>query len=239
MATVWLIIGTIGFVAATVLFLYWATSAPAGTRHFYVITAVITGVAAFSYLMMSTGAGATLVGGDRLFYFFRYIDWLITTPLLLVDLALLALANPRRNIGTIATLIVLDVVMILTGLLAGSRESAAGRGFWFIVSTVAFVVLVYLIVTQLFAAARNASGNAQGLFSTLAYLTVVLWSLYPIVWLLGTEGFGAVGTGTEVFLFLILDFLAKIAFGILLLTNRQALTEVTGGGAAAQPSRVR
>jgi bacteriorhodopsin len=68
---------------------------------------------------------------------------------------------------------------------------------------------------------------------------VVLWSLYPIVWLLGTEGFGAVGTGTEVFLFLILDFLAKIAFGILLLTNRQALTEATGGGAAAQPSRVR
>ena len=173
MATVWLIIGTIGFVAATVLFLYWATSAPAGTRHFYVITAVITGVAAFSYMMMSTGAGATLVGGDRLFYFFRYIDWLITTPLLLVDLALLALASPRRNIGTIATLIVLDVVMILTGLLAGSRESAAGRGFWFIVSTVAFVVLVYLIVTQLFAAARNASGYAQGLFSTLAYLTVV------------------------------------------------------------------
>lgn len=239
MATVWLIIGTIGFLAATVLFLHWATSAPAGTRHFYFITAVITGVAAFSYLMMSTGAGATLVGGDRLFYFFRYIDWLITTPLLLVDLALLALANPRRNIGTIATLIVLDVVMILTGLLAGSRESAAGRGFWFIVSTVAFVVLIYLIVTQLFAAARNASENAKGLFSTLAYLTVVLWSLYPIVWLLGTEGFGAVGTGTEVFLFLILDFLAKIAFGILLLTNRQALTEATGGGAAAQPSRVR
>lgn len=239
MATVWLIIGTVGFIAATVLFLYWATTAPAGTRHFYIITAVITGVAAFSYLMMSTGAGATLIGGDRVFYFFRYIDWLITTPLLLVDLALLALANWRRNIGTIVTLVVLDVLMILTGLLAGSRESAAGRGFWFIVSTVLFVALIYILVTQLFAAARNASGATQGLFNTLAYLTVVLWSLYPIVWLLGTEGFGAVGTGAEVFIFLILDFLAKIGFGILLLTNRQALTEATGGGAAARPSRVR
>jgi bacteriorhodopsin len=40
------------------------------TRHFYIIAAVITGVAAFSYLMMPTGAGATLVGGDRVFYSF-------------------------------------------------------------------------------------------------------------------------------------------------------------------------
>jgi bacteriorhodopsin len=156
-----------------------------------------------------------------------------------VDLALLALADPRRNIGTIATLVVLDVLMILTGLLAGSTESGAGRGFWFIVSTILFVAPIFLLVTQLFAAARNASGSAQGPFNTLAYLTVVLWSLYPIVWLLGTEGFGAIGTGSEVFLFLMLDFLAKIAFGILLLTNRQALVEATGGGAAARPSRVR
>jgi hypothetical protein len=119
------------------------------------------------------------------------------------------------------------------------QGTGAGRGFWFIVSTILFVAPIFLIVTRLFAAARNASGSAQGPFNTLAYLTVVLWSLYPIVWLLGTEGFGAIGTGSEVFLFLMLDFLAKIAFGILLLTNRQALVEATGGGAAARPSRVR
>ena len=62
----------------------------------------------------------------------------------------------------------------------------------------------------------------------------------PLVWLLGTEGFSAVGSTTEVLLFLILDVLAKIGFGILLLTNREALGQASGGGGGGvQASRVR
>jgi bacteriorhodopsin len=239
METLWLTVGTLGFVAATVVFIFMMTRAPEGSRHFFVITATITGIAAFSYLMMATGEGSTLVG-DREFYYFRYIDWVFTTPLLLLDLALLALVNWRGNVGLIATLVGLDVFMILTGLQAGSSTSGFGRGFWFVVSTIAMIVLLYLVYTRLFAAAINRSGAVQGVFRTLALLTIVLWSLYPIVWLLGTEGFGAVGSSVEVFLFLILDFLAKIGFGFLLLTNRQALADAsTGGVVRAQPSRVR
>lgn len=235
-----LTIGTLGFIAATVYFLFLMTKAPATGRHFFIITAVITGVAGFFYLTMATGATASLVG-DRIFYWGRYIDWVITTPLLLLDLALLALANWRREVDLIATLIGLDLFMILTGLLAGSRVSAFGAGFWFIVSTAAMIVLLYLVYTRLFAAASNQSDSVQGVFRTLALLTIVLWSLYPIVWLLGTEGFGAVGSGMEIFLFLILDFLAKIGFGFLLLSNRQALTDASsgGGGQVQASSRVR
>lgn len=238
METFLLWIGVLGFVAATAFFIYLSSQAPAGSRHFHIITAVITGVAAFSYLMMATGAGLTELADGRDFYYFRYIDWLITTPLLLVDLALLALIDWRRNTSLVATLIVLDVVMILTGLLAGSRTSGFGRGFWFLVSTAAMIYLLYLVYTQLFSAATNQSAAVNSLFGTLALLTVVLWSLYPVVWLIGTEGFNAIGSGFEVFLFLILDFLAKIGFGFLLLTNRQALSDA-GGGQQASASRVR
>lgn len=61
----------------------------------------------------------------------RYVDWLLTTPLLLLDLALLALAVPRRRVGLIATLMGVDVFMIQTGWLAGSGLSGFGRGFSF------------------------------------------------------------------------------------------------------------
>jgi len=231
-------LGVIGFVAATAYFILLGVQTTQGGRIFHVITAVITGVAAFSYLMMATGEGATLVDGDRLFYFFRYIDWVITTPLLLLDLALLALAAPSRNFGLIAGLIGLDIFMILTGLLAGSRTSGFGRGFWFIVSTVALIALLYLVVTRLFAEAAGQPEAVHQIFRTLALLTVVLWSFYPIVWLIGTEGFGAVNSTVEVLLFLVLDFLAKIGFGFLLLTNRAALGQAGGGGAQARSRRV-
>lgn len=58
------------------------------------------------------------------------------------------------------------------------------------------------------------------------------------MWLLGTEGFNAVGSTLEAFLFLILDFFAKIGFGFLLLTNRQALGEAVGRN-QAYTSKVR
>jgi bacteriorhodopsin len=235
--TLWLTIGTLGFVAATVYFLFLMTRAPEGSRHFFIITAVITGVAAFFYLTMTTGATAGVIDG-RMFYWGRYVDWVITTPLLLLDLALLALASWRQNIALIAGLLILDVFMILTGLQAGASVSTFGRGFWFVVSTIAMVVLLYLVYTRLFAEAASRGGSVNNTFRTLALLTIVLWSCYPIVWLLGSEGFGAATTTVEVFLFLILDFLAKIGFGFLLLTNNQALSDA-GGAGQVKASRVR
>jgi bacteriorhodopsin len=158
--------------------------------------------------------------------------------LLLLDLALLALANPGRNTGLIAGLIGLDVVMILTGLVSGSSTSAFVATVFFIISTAALVAVLYLLYTRLFTAARAQSSNVAGIFSTLAILTIVLWSLYPVVFLLGTEGFRAIGQGGEIFLYLILDLLAKVGFGFLLLSNRQAIGEASGGGQSARPSRV-
>ena len=76
-----------------------------------------------------------------------------------------------------------------------------------------------------------------GLFNRLATLTIVLWCLYPVVFLFGTQGFRAVDQAFEVFLFLILDLLSKVAFGFLLLSNRQAIGEASSGG-GARASRV-
>ncbi len=70
-------------------------------------------------------------------------------------------------------------------------------------------------------------------------MAIVLWPLYPVVWLLGTEGFNAVGSTLEIFLFLILDFFAKIGFGFLLLTNRQTLLGEAVDESQARRSRVR
>ena len=122
-------IGTLGFAAATVYFLSLMNGAPEGSRYFFIITAAITGVAAFFYLTMSTGATSGLIEG-RIFYWGRYLDWVITTPLLLLDLALLALASWRSNVGLIAGHIAIDEFMVITGMKAGSSITAIGKGFW-------------------------------------------------------------------------------------------------------------
>ena len=102
MQTFWLILGVLGMGLATAYFAYLGTQAPPEGRYFYWITTAITLFAFISYLAMATGAGAIVLDDGRRFYYFRYIDWLVTTPLLLLDLALLALARPGRNVGLIA-----------------------------------------------------------------------------------------------------------------------------------------
>lgn len=66
METLWLTLGTLSFIAATVFFIFLRTRAPQGSRHFFVFTPAITGVAAFFYLTMTTGATAALIE-DRIF----------------------------------------------------------------------------------------------------------------------------------------------------------------------------
>lgn len=241
METVFLTIGVIGMLAGTLTFGGLALRAPEGSRYFFVITALITLIAFISYLAMATGQGSTVVGigqDAREFYYWRYIDWVFTTPLLLLDLALLALVRPRQNVGLISSLIGLDVIMILLGLWAGAT-GGAGRYILWGLSTIAMIALLYLVVTRLFAAANEQSPAVRSVFRTLAVLTVVLWSLYPVVWLIGAEGVGAVGTSGEVGLFLVLDLLAKVGFGFILLSNRQALADIGRGGVAqAGSSRV-
>jgi bacteriorhodopsin len=225
--TLWLTIGTLCFAAATIYFLSLMGGAPGGSRHFFIIMAVITGVTAFFYLTMSTGATSSLVEG-RIFYWGRYLEWVISTPLLLLILALLALASWRDNVGLIAGLMAIDVFVVLTGLQAGSSLTTFGKGFWFVLSTVALVALLYLIYTRLFAEAARRPAEVQSAFRTLAMLIIVVWSCYPVVWLLGGAGFGAATSTVEVFLILILDLLATVGFGFLLLKNHRALGEATG-----------
>ncbi|ABG04982.1 rhodopsin [Rubrobacter xylanophilus DSM 9941] len=238
MEALWLWIGFVGMLLGTLYFAFLLTNAPEGTRYFFVITATITGIAAIAYLVMATGSGSTVLPDGREFYWARYIDWVITTPLLLLDLCLLALADPRRNVTFIASLIALDVVMILTGLWAGATVNVAGRAILFIISTAAFIGVLYLLVSRLFAEASRRTPAVAQIFRTLAVLTIVLWICYPIVWLIGTEGFGAVSLSVEVFLFMVLDLLAKVGFGLLLLSSRQALSDIGSGAVAGTARRV-
>jgi len=205
-------------------------------QEFYVITILIPAIAFVSYLAMALGFGKIVlpVNGELLdIYWARYADWLFTTPLLLLDLALLA--GARRS--TIGTLVGLDVMMILTGLV-GAVTSGGGAGVrivWWGVSTAFMLVLLYFLASRLTESARQRSGEAANVFITLRNLTLVVWTLYPVVWLLGTEGtLDIIPLGIETAAFMVLDVTAKVGFGFILLRSRAAMnTAGAGGGATA------
>jgi bacteriorhodopsin len=180
----------------------------------------------FGVISFDAGPGM----GETVIYWARYADWLFTTPLLLLDLALLAGAN--RN--TIYTLVGLDVLMIVTGLAGAlSREGQVIRIVWWAISTGALIVLLYFLLGKLSEQAGRQSGQVGALFSQLRNLTLVLWAVYPIVWILGTEGgVNAIPLGVETAAFMVLDLAAKVGFGFLLLRSRDVLSAASAGATA-------
>jgi bacteriorhodopsin len=225
--SIWLWIGTIGMTLGMLYFIArgWGVTDEEQQR-FYVLTVFIPATAAVSYFAMATGFGLTEVdvAGESLsIYWARYADWLITTPLLLVDLALLARAN--RN--TIFTLVGLDVLMIVTGLVGALASTPAIRIVWWGVSTALLVFLLYFLVQSLNEAASRQTESVRNLTTTLRNMLIVLWLAYPVVWILGTEGtLELIPLYVETAAFMVLDLTAKVGFGFVLLRSHSVLDEV-------------
>jgi bacteriorhodopsin len=197
-------------------------------QEFYIVTIFITAIAFVNYLMMALGFGLTTVtvAGEELpIYWARYTDWLFTTPLLLIDLGLLAGANRNQ----IATLVGLDALMIGTGAVATLSSTGVLLGpvgdrlIWWGVSTGFLLVLLYFLFGTLTEEANRLSADAQSTFRILRNLIVVVWLVYPVWWILGTEGLGLVSLYTETAGFMVLDLVAKVGFGIILLSSREVL----------------
>ncbi|WP_281381246.1 bacteriorhodopsin [Halobellus ruber] len=230
---IWLALGTVGMLLGMLYFMSkgWDVEDPE-EEEFYVITILIAGIAAASYLSMFFGFGLTeveLVNGRVIdVYWARYADWLFTTPLLLLDIGLLAGASNRD----LATLITIDAFMIVTGLAATLMKVPVARFAFWTISTIAMLFVLYYLVVTVGEAASAADEDTQSTFRVLRNLILVAWAVYPVAWLVGTEGLGLLSLYGETLLFMILDLSAKIGFGFILLRSRA----IVGGGSAPTPS---
>ncbi|MFB6311421.1 MAG: bacteriorhodopsin [Salinirussus sp.] len=237
---IWLWIGTAGMFLGMLYFIArgWGET-DSRRQKFYIATIMITAIAFVNYLSMALGFGAielTWGGESHPIYWARYTDWLFTTPLLLYDLGLLAGAD--RN--TIGTLVGLDVLMIATGAVAtlttGGAVLSVGaeRLVWWGVSTGLLLVLLYILFGSLTERASDLSTSTRSTFTLLRNLLIVLWLVYPVWWLIGTEGLSILGIYIETAGFMVLDLTAKVGFGIILLRSHDVLDDAAAPAGTAQ-----
>jgi sensory rhodopsin len=213
-------LGTVGMVLGTMAFVWGAGSADSGDRLFYWLLAAISGIASVGYVLMTLGYGWVAVAdSSRVVFVPRYVDWVLTTPLLLAFLALLAGADR----GTLRKLVGVNTVVMVLGTAAALQQGPVSYGL-FAVAAVAYGLLVRLLLGPVSNAASEQDPATQSLFQSLRNLTVVLWSVYPTIWLLGPPGLAVLTTTVDVMLVVYLDLLTKVGFGLIAL-NRSSIIE--------------
>ncbi len=216
----------IAVMGAATIFLFMGRSqvAPA-YRTALSISGVVTLIAFYHYLRIfeSWETAYTLVDGamaqtDAKFNdAYRYVDWLLTVPLLLIELILVMRLSGAETQSKAWKLGTLAALMIVLGYPGEVSSDAGTRWVWWALAMVPFVWIVY----DLFVGLRNSIESqpvaARGLVSTARTLTVVSWLFYPIVFvfpMIGFEG-GAATTAVQVG-YTVADVVAKAVFGILI-----------------------
>ncbi|KAI3322654.1 bacteriorhodopsin [Xylariaceae sp. AK1471] len=218
--------------ATTLITMVMAFRKPQTHRIFHYITAGITAVACVAYFAMGSNLGQVPIqaefirprsrwvraAGTREIFYARYIDWAITTPLLLLELLLTA------GVPTPTILITLfaDEIMIVCGLIGALTRTRYKWGFW----TFGMAVLLFIAYELLFDARRHASrlgGDPKKTFMTCGLWLLLLWFLYPISWGL-SEGGNVIHPDSEAIFYGILDIMSKVVFAALLLWGHRKTT---------------
>ncbi|MWV40485.1 bacteriorhodopsin [Natrialba sp. INN-245] len=223
--------GALGMGAGTAAFVRGSLSGDTSDSRYYAILAAVSLIAAIAYALMALGIGWLPVG-DRIVFVPRYVDWLLTTPLLLAFLGLLS-GIGRRELG----LVVAVNTVVMGGGLAAALLSGAARFWLFGLAAAAYVALVYLLLGPMSEQASERGPAVGSLFGSLRNLTVVLWSVYPIVWLLGPPGFDLLTLTVDVMLVTYLDLLTKVGFGLIALNAGATIETELGASVPAESSR--
>lgn len=221
------LVGAVAMLAGTALFGFWGVSrATDDTRVYYGLLTAVAAVSTVAYAAMALGIDSTTVVGRRhAAHLARYADWLVTTPLLLAALVRLAAAG-RRLLAALTVLAAafaaaLAAAAVVTAGIAGLSLDQTWLALWgvAVVLLLALLAVVLRVLSPRAGRRHRRNPDVAVLFSILRNVLVVALLLYPVVWLVAPTGLGVVGSLVAAAAYLVVDLLAKLAFGVLLLRD--------------------
>ena len=202
---------SMGMLAATAFFFMERGSVAAGWRTSVTVAGLITGIAFIHYMYMrevwvSTGDSPTV---------YRYIDWLITVPLQMVEFYLILAAVKKMPTGIFWRLLIGSVVMLVGGYLGEAGYINAMLGF--IIGMAGWIYVLYEIFSGEAGKAAAKSGNKALVtaFSALRMIVTVGWAIYPLGFVFGYLTGGVDANSLNV-IYNLADFINKIAFGLVI-----------------------
>lgn len=192
-----------------------------------ILSAIVVGIAGYHYFRIFeswshayelTSAGVYGATGQPFNDAYRYVDWLLTVPLLVAELVAVLALEPKLRNSLMAKLVIASTVMIALGYPGEIADDAATRTVWGLLSTIPFVYILVVLWTQLAKAAERYSEQTRVLLRNTQLLLLATWGFYPIAYILPLIGIGG-SASSEVALqvgYSIADIAAKCGYGIMI-----------------------
>jgi bacteriorhodopsin len=197
--------------AATVFFFIERSSVPADWRTSITVAGLVTGIAFINYIYMRnvwilTGESPTV---------YRYVDWLITVPLLMLEFYFVLAAIGKANSGVFWRLIIGSVAMLVGRFLGEAGYIPATLGF--VIGIAAWFYILYEVFSGEAGKLAAKSGNKAFVtaFGAMRMIVTVGWAIYPLGYVFGYLT-GGIDVDSLNVIYNAADFLNKIAFGLII-----------------------
>ena len=214
----WII--SMGMLAATVFFFMERGSVAAGWKTSVTVAGLVTCIAFIHYVYMrdvwvQTGDSPTV---------YRYIDWLITVPLQMIEFYLILAAVRKVSANIFWRLLIGSLVMLIGGYLGEAGYINATLGF--VIGMAGWIYILYEVFSGEAGKAASKSGNKALVtaFGAMRMIVTIGWAIYPLGYIFGYLTGGVDADSLNV-VYNLADFINKIAFGLVIWA---AATSVSG-----------
>jgi bacteriorhodopsin len=154
------------------------------------VTGLVTAIATYHYFRIfnSWEEAFTIknfkidTSGIPFDFSYRYVDWLLTVPLLVVELILVMKLSPKESLNKSVKLGSLAALMIIFGYIGEQSQDLFTRNLWWYIGMLPFLVIVYELFKGLNRSLKLQPLAARPLINIARWLIVLTWSFYPIVY---------------------------------------------------------
>ena len=218
--------GLVSMLACTIYTLVSQSRVLPKYRTALVMSSMVTFIAAYHYWRIfnsfddSYTGGAVKVGTGKGDFneAYRYVDWILTVPLLLVEVvAVLALAKAAAS-SLITRLVPASAAMIALGYPGEISNDQNTQVLYGVLSTLPFIYILYVLFVEL---GKSLDRQPEGVAATVGRLRLLLiatWGVYPIAYIFNIVGDASSSSFVTVQVgYTLADVLAKCVFGLTIL----------------------
>lgn len=211
--TFWLV--SVAMVASTAFFFYEGMHVKKSWRTSLVVAGLVTLIAGIHYYYMrgfwvSTGESPTI---------YRYIDWLLTVPLQMIEFYLILVAAGLAVSSNVFWRLLIGTLVMLLGGYAG-EAGWVSPSLGFVIGMAGWVVIVFEIFRGEANVAASSNASIKEAFGSLRLIVLVGWAIYPIGYIFGfltpMIGFGGEYENALNIIYNLADFVNKILFGLII-----------------------
>jgi bacteriorhodopsin len=210
--------GTAVMLGAFVYFLTQLNSVAKQYRNGVAVSAVVVGIAGYHYFRMWSGwAEGTVNEG------YRYADWLITVPLLVIELLIVLGVTADRRKKLMSSLVPATVLMIGLGYPGETSANETTKWTFWVLSMIPFLYILFTLSGELKAAKARETGAVSTSINNATKILLVTWLVYPISYLIPVVF--TVSDGAEAgrqLAYTIADITAKALYGLMILNIAKA-----------------